>query len=208
MHEMKLQSNREHQHAAVALETTRRRMVLSNSLHDLMADVQDELLLLDDLLKVGLISLNRQTIKMMLATFVYPMLLQPLLLLLLPQRCSARKQLLQDAGVIAVSAVGKGMNKFISPQAPSLFSTSCDAVEINDNNGGPLMNIKSPDKSGGSNNSIDLAPLKTALYGLSLVFNTITNTTFRYLLLTVLLHPSSPSVASSGGKCGDVVVCA
>ena len=47
---------------------------------------------------------------------------------------SAGKQLLHDDGVIAVSAVGKGMNKFIPPQAPSLFSTSCDAVEINDNN--------------------------------------------------------------------------
>jgi hypothetical protein len=54
------------------------------------------------------------------------------------------------------------------------------------------MHIKSPDRSGGSNNSIDLAPSKTALYGLSLVFNTITNTTFRYLLLTALLHHHCP----------------
>ncbi len=35
-------------------------------------------LLLDDLLRVGLISLNEKAIEMMLATFVYPMLLQPL----------------------------------------------------------------------------------------------------------------------------------
>ena len=85
MHETKLQSDREQQHAAAAVETTRRRMVQRNLLHDLMAGVQDELLLLNDLLKVGLISLNGQTIEMILATFVYPMLLQPLLLLLLPQ---------------------------------------------------------------------------------------------------------------------------
>jgi hypothetical protein len=208
MQETKLQSDREQQHAAAAAETTRRRMRLSNALHDLMADVQDELLLLDDLLKVGLISLNEQTIEMILATFVYPMLLQPLLLLLLPQQCSAVQQLLLDDGVMTVSAVGKRRNKCIPPQAPSPLSISCDAVEISDNKGGSLMSIKSPDGSGGSNNSIDLAPLKTALYGLSLVFNTITNTTFRYLLLTALLHPSSPFVASSGEKCGDVVVCA
>ena len=208
MQETKLQSDREQQHAAAAAETTRRRMRLSNALDDLMADVQDELLLLDDLLKVGLISLNEQTIEMILATFVYPMLLQPLLLLLLPQQCSAVQQLLQDDGVMAVSAVGKRRNKCIPPQAPSPFSTSCDAVEISDNKGGSLMYLKSPDRSGGSNNSIDLAPSKTALYGLSLVFNTITNTTFRYLLLTALLHPSSPFVASSGEKCGDMVVCA
>ena len=53
---------------------------LCNVLQNLVANVQDELLLLDDLLKVGLISLNEQAIEMLLATFVYPMLLQPLLL--------------------------------------------------------------------------------------------------------------------------------
>ena len=42
--------------------------------------VQDELLLLEDVLKVGLTSLNEQMIEMMFATFVYPLLLQPLLL--------------------------------------------------------------------------------------------------------------------------------
>ena len=42
--------------------------------------LQDELLLLEDVLNVGLTSLNEQIIEMMLATFVYPLLLQPLLL--------------------------------------------------------------------------------------------------------------------------------
>ena len=37
-------------------------------------------MLLEGLLKVGLISLNEQAIEMLLATIVYPMLLQPLLL--------------------------------------------------------------------------------------------------------------------------------
>ena len=56
----------------------KRRLV--DAVRDLTANVQDELLLLDDLLKVGLASLNEQAIEMMLAAFVYPMLLQPLLL--------------------------------------------------------------------------------------------------------------------------------
>lgn len=209
--ETKLHSERDEQHAAAAAERTRRRMRLSNTLHDLMADVQDELLLLDDLLKVGLISLNEHTIEMILATFVYPMLLQPLLLLLSPQRCSAAQQRLQDDGITAVAAVGKGRKKFITPQLPSPFSFSCDAAssEISDNiEGSTFIDIPHPEGSGASNNSMDLAPSKTALYGLSLVFNTITNTTFRYLLLTALLHPLSPSVVSSGEKCGDVDVCA
>ena len=48
--------------------------------NDTSYNVQDELLLLEDVLKVGLTSLNEQVIEMMFATFVYPLLLQPLLL--------------------------------------------------------------------------------------------------------------------------------
>lgn len=50
-----------------------------NAFKDAAATIQDQLLLLDDLLKVGLAALNEQIIEMMLATFVYPLLLQPLL---------------------------------------------------------------------------------------------------------------------------------
>lgn len=50
-----------------------------NAFKDAAATIQDQLLLLDDLLKVGLTALNEQIIEMMLATFVYPLLLQPLL---------------------------------------------------------------------------------------------------------------------------------
>lgn len=59
-------------------ETKKKR--LTATLKDSLADLQDELLLLEDVFKVGLTSLNEQTIEMMLATFVYPLLLQPLLL--------------------------------------------------------------------------------------------------------------------------------
>mmetsp|Transcript_17525 Transcript_17525/g.25932 ORF Transcript_17525/g.25932 Transcript_17525/m.25932 type:complete len:1277 (-) Transcript_17525:60-3890(-) len=59
-------------------DTKRKR--LTNALKDTVADVQDELELFEDVLKVGLTSLNEQSIEMMLATFVYPLLLQPLLL--------------------------------------------------------------------------------------------------------------------------------
>ena len=43
----------------------------------------------------------------------------------------------------------------------------------------------------------DLAPSKTALFGLSVIFHTVSNPTLRHLLLTALLHPFSPP--SSGG---------
>lgn len=48
--------------------------------NDTSYNIQDELLLLEDVLRVGLTSLNEQAIEMMFATFVYPLLLQPLLL--------------------------------------------------------------------------------------------------------------------------------
>jgi hypothetical protein len=57
-----------------------RRQKYTNIFNDTSYNVQDELLLLEDVLKVGLTSLNEQVIEMMFATFVYPLLLQPLLL--------------------------------------------------------------------------------------------------------------------------------
>jgi hypothetical protein len=57
-----------------------RRQKFTSIFNDTSYNLQDELLLLEDLLKVGLTSFNEQTIEMMFATFVYPLLLQPLLL--------------------------------------------------------------------------------------------------------------------------------
>mmetsp|Transcript_9166 Transcript_9166/g.21853 ORF Transcript_9166/g.21853 Transcript_9166/m.21853 type:complete len:1282 (-) Transcript_9166:104-3949(-) len=57
-----------------------KRKKAEDSFSDTAACVQDELLLLEDVLSVGLSTLNEQTIEMMFATFVYPLLLQPLLL--------------------------------------------------------------------------------------------------------------------------------
>lgn len=64
---------------AQAREKTRRERLL-RGFQEKADSLQDELLLLEDVFKVGLTVLNEQTIEMMLATFVYPLLLQPLLL--------------------------------------------------------------------------------------------------------------------------------
>lgn len=57
-----------------------RRTKAADGFNNTAYSVQDELLLLEDVMKVGLTSLNEQMIEMMFATFVYPLLLQPLLL--------------------------------------------------------------------------------------------------------------------------------
>lgn len=46
--------------------------------HDLAADFQDEVYLLEDVLAVGLVPLNEQIIEMIFAGIVYPLVLQPL----------------------------------------------------------------------------------------------------------------------------------
>ena len=180
---------------------------LMNHIRDLIANVQDELLLLDDLLEVGLISLNEQAIEMMLATFVYPMLLQPLLLPL--HRFSSSKN---GSASTAETPMKKARKPTIALQSLPPFSpkpndeisskfekeatisneAESDSISSNTTNGKDLH----------SSDEMDLAPSKTALFGLSVIFHAISNPTFCHLLVTALLHPLSPQ--ASGGL---VIIC-
>ena len=197
---------------------------LRSTIQDLIANVQDELLLLDDLLKVGLISLNEQAIEMLFATFVYPMLLQPLLLPL--HRFSSSTKNKTEEG--EESLVSK--KPIITLQSPMPFSTDdndTDVIDQDDENDNKAeatatpqsvkgeatsdtpnsptaptstsnnTNSKIHDKQTYSSCDMDLSPSKTALFGLSVIFHTVSNPTFRHLLLTALLHPQSPE--ASGG---------
>jgi hypothetical protein len=105
-----------------------RRQKMTDAFQDLAASLQDELELLEDVLKVGLTSLNEQAIEMMLATFVYPLLLQPLLLYF--QRTEIPDKVLYSDPLNDHSA-GRGMksgyplvvgdSSFISAPAKSAF---------------------------------------------------------------------------------------
>ena len=174
---------------------------ITNSIQGLAANIQDELLLLDDLLDVGLISLNEQSIEMLLATFIYPMLLQPLLLPL-TRFASTKKQSGDEDGE---SAVRKAV---IDLQSPSPFKE--DDEDENDDAGlaGPCSNESTASNGSStcavngetplrSSRDMDTAPAKTALFGLSAILQTVSNGTFRNLLLTALLHPLAPE-ASDG----------
>lgn len=179
---------------------------LINHIRDLIANVQDELLLLDDLLEVGLISLNEQAIEMMLATFVYPMLLQPLLLPL--HRFSSSK----NGSASAAETPKKTRKPTILLQSPPPFSpkptdgfSSKFEKEATISNNAESDSISSNTTNGKdlhSSDEMDLAPSKTALFGLSVIFHAVSNPTFCHLLLTALLHPLSPQ--ASGGL---VIIC-
>jgi hypothetical protein len=175
---------------------------LTDQIRDLIANVQDELLLLDDLLKVGLISLNEQAIEMMLATFVYPMLLQPLLLPLHRFSSSKNGSASQD------ETPKKARKPTITLQSPPpLSSKKADDTKISSNPESDSASINNASPSHGkdlhSSDEMDLAPSKTALFGLSVIFHAVSNPTFCHLLLTALLHPLSPQ--ASGGL---VISCA
>jgi len=57
---------------------SKRIKVVKRFLGDLVSDFQDELFLLEDILKVGLVPLNEQIIEMMFPTVIYPLVLTPL----------------------------------------------------------------------------------------------------------------------------------
>ncbi|KAK1738504.1 protein CLEC16A [Skeletonema marinoi] len=186
-------------------DETRDRLI--DHIRDLIANVQDELLLLDDLLEVGLISLNEQAIEMMLATFVYPMLLQPLLLPL--HRFSSSKN---GSASTAETPKKKARKQTISLQSPPPFSPKPtdgvsskfekEATISNDAESDGISTNTSNGKDLHSSDEMDLAPSKTALFGLSVIFHAVSNATFCHLLLTALLHPLSPE--ASGGL---VIIC-
>lgn len=146
------------------------------------ANFQDELLLLEDVLKVrlhelirlrvnpqpflksrastctrptikvGLTSLNEQIIEMMLATFVYPLLLQPLLL-------------------------------YVQHEVENKSLSSNDPL--------PMAGL-SPIHRRETVTFHASAPAKTALFSLGAVFHLITNGPLLRLLFTALFHPLAP----------------
>lgn len=135
---------------------------LSDSLRDSLADLQDELLLLEDVFKVGLTSLNEQTIEMMLATFVYPLLLQPLLLY---------------------------MQRFKNPANDGHQVTSmADVLSLGAQTGIAEAGIDGQE----ADRIQEAAPAKTALFTMAAVFQLISNQPLMRLLLTALFHPLAP----------------
>ena len=185
-----------------------RKTRLKNSIHDLVANLQDELLMFDDLLRVGLVSLNEQAIEMLLATFVYPMLLQPLLLPLhrVPSANAEEKEKEDGKSVSSSNQNSSNDSKpAIDLQSPPPFvvnaiDTTCE--DINEDNIQASSSDFPPSQSKllktYSSENMDLAPSKTALFGVSVVFQSISNPCLKHLVLAALLNQYSPP--ASGGS--------
>lgn len=181
-----------------------RKSRLTSTVHDLMASVQDELMMLDDLLRVGLVSLNEQAIEMLLATFVYPMLLQPLLLPL-HRFSAASSEQNPDGNSVSSSnqnsvADSRPVIKLQSPP-PLCINSTTDVLMSDDNdppsNSAPFPPSQNELSKAYSSEDMDLAPSKTALFGITVIFHSISNPCMKHFLLASLLHIFSP-LASEG----------
>mmetsp|Transcript_4134 Transcript_4134/g.9221 ORF Transcript_4134/g.9221 Transcript_4134/m.9221 type:complete len:790 (+) Transcript_4134:682-3051(+) len=176
-----------------------KRRKLRQTMDDLAANVQDELLLLDDLLKIGVVSLNEQAIELVLATFVYPMLLQPLLLPLhrfssfqMPPSASSKEPASPKGPVIALQSP-EPFAPLSKERVPS--ASDHDSDDDHDADKPPFPPPSSPrrvEPRHPSSRDTDLAPSKTALFGLCIVSDTVTDPSLRRLLLAASWHPLSP----------------
>eukprot|EP00978_Attheya_sp_CCMP212_P014831 scaffold37993_cov59-Attheya_sp.AAC.5 len=85
----------------------------------LVGDLQDEILLLEDVLKVGLISLNEQIIERLLAVVIYPILLQPLLLYSKGFHAQSRRAANESSSSVNTNTDSSSLN---SAGVPAIFS--------------------------------------------------------------------------------------
>lgn len=122
-------------------------------------------------------SLNEQIIEMMLATFVYPLLLQPLLLFM--QRFPAEET---------------SRNSSVNPFSVDSLSSSFAQSGLLGSKGGSDV-LGGNDGSGGETRNVDTAPAKTAFLALAGVFHLVTNRPLLRLLLTALFHPLAPEAS-------------
>ena len=77
----KQQQQRKHEHTTTpTLEASsfHQRADCVRTIRNLATDLEDELFLLNDILKIGLLGLNEQIVERILTTMIYPQLLQPL----------------------------------------------------------------------------------------------------------------------------------
>ena len=177
---------------------------------------------------------------MMLATFIYPVLLQPLHLYMQrhPKTSAA-------PGMDRSEGVKRNSSSVLSTASQSSID-GIDPVEETENDDGnelkleispaeseltaPLQTIHttgaehpfspesvtsstvecaplSPDPVGTPPLDPDSAPAKTALFGIALVFHTLTNRPLLNLLFTALFHPLAPDVGSAAIRALPRVLC-
>lgn len=151
---------------------------------DRVADFQDEFLLLEDILQVGLVPLNEQIIEMMFAAVIYPTVLTPLQLF--PKKVKAEIGQNEDKDSGSVDDIPLASNilgKYIvSPHSRSISNIS---------------SISLPPTSSEMELIYDASLAKTALFVVSCIYHFTSHDQLLHLLATALLHPYAPKVSDN-----------
>ena len=177
-------------------ELIQKRQRLVQSFRITQADLEDELLLLDDIFNVGLKCFNEQTVDMMLVTFIYPLLLQPLHIFMQRNHknsddnndnsTSTSTLLSKDAEEgddnksSYVDDANKKLEKGEEKKEPDYL------LPIHDDAHAILQELPDPDSS----------PVKISLLGITSIFHHISYKPLLHLLTAALLHPLSPNLTN------------
>ena len=169
--------------------------------------------------QVGLTSLNEQTIEMMLATFIYPSILQPLSTYFQQQPFHGTDEAFYHESMSNFDTSTKtSKNSTNSPTKSTATSSSkplypfpfksvsnslAQSGLLGSN--GNLQSMETSDSNSPQNVSdeklgvfIDSSPPKAALLALIAVLNTVKNRRAIYFISTAIFHPLAPN--SSGGN--------
>ena len=154
-------------------KTTRSQLMTKSE--SILSSLQDELILLDDVLRVGLTSLNEQILETVLATYVYPLLLEPLLLCVRHPKDKSSE--LGSSHFLEDEDEKEKTAQEADTKSARIFGAFSDA---------DLQNSSPRDRW------VLLSPARTSLIALGLCFVSITNRPLLRFLTAALFHPLSP----------------
>ena len=154
--------------------------------HEIVDDFQDEVLLLEDVLCVGLVPLNEQIIEMTFAALIYPLILQPLHLCMQRNKTpTTNSELLDPQG----KCISVGIN-----------GSPCTRNESDNGFMSEVSHRKEQTEKDSDENTTTCASLdtessslsKTALFIIASMFHLLSHEPLLHLLLTALFHPVAP----------------
>jgi hypothetical protein len=154
--------------------------------HEIVDDFQDEVLLLEDVLCVGLVPLNEQIIEMTFAALIYPLILQPLHLCMQRNKTTAptNSELLDSQGS-CISVEIKGSPLVRDESTTGLVSEASGKKEQSEKDLDENTTCASLDPESSSLS-------KTALFVFASMFHLLSHEPLLHLLLTALFHPVAP----------------
>eukprot|EP00559_Dactyliosolen_fragilissimus_P009941 CAMPEP_0184857644 /NCGR_PEP_ID=MMETSP0580-20130426/2794_1 /TAXON_ID=1118495 /ORGANISM="Dactyliosolen fragilissimus" /LENGTH=1231 /DNA_ID=CAMNT_0027353355 /DNA_START=166 /DNA_END=3861 /DNA_ORIENTATION=- len=175
------------------LELERNHSKHCSTFRNILANLEDELLLLEDVFNVGLTSFNEQAIEMMLVCVVYPLLLQPLHLAMQQHQSPTNIGLVSNPDFEKKSTHSNPLPSFTPEDISNGTKTSESPLKVeqptehttaeSDNDTVERKTLKIEWQR------LDRSSAKTSLFGISSIFQTLSHEPFLQILATAIYHP-------------------